>query len=76
MVKVIKIYAFVPTGDRFRKLVDAYLRKGLHKGVPPLFVDLRSLYKVQFKADTIQDLVLSYAEQLKKTGHFSQAGKQ
>lgn len=60
-------------GDRFRKLVDAYLRKGLHKGVPPLFVDLRSLYKVQFKADTIQDLVLSYAEQLKKTGHFSQA---
>lgn len=55
--------------------MDAYLRKGLHKGVPPLFVDLRSLYKVQFKADTIQDLVLSYVEQLKKTGHFSQAGK-
>ncbi|XP_034241191.1 N-alpha-acetyltransferase 16, NatA auxiliary subunit [Thrips palmi] len=61
------------TGDRFRKLVDAYLRKGLHKGVPPLFVDLRSLYKVQSKADTIQDLVLSYVEQLKKSGHFSQA---
>lgn len=58
---------------RFRKLVDTYLRHGLHKGVPPLFVDLRSLYKVQAKADTIQDLVLSYVDQLKKTGHFSQA---
>lgn len=61
------------TGDRFRKLVDAYLRHGLHKGVPPLFVDVRSLYKVPEKANIILDLVLSYVEQLKKTGHFSQS---
>lgn len=33
------------TGDRFRSAVDAYLRTALHKGVPPLFVNLRSLYK-------------------------------
>lgn len=29
------------TGDSFRRLVDQYLRTGLNKGVPPLFVDLR-----------------------------------
>lgn len=32
------------SGKQFRNLVDRYLRRGLHKGVPPLFVDLRSLY--------------------------------
>lgn len=26
---------------KFEKLVDEYLRQGLHKGIPPLFVDLR-----------------------------------
>lgn len=60
-------------GDRFKKLVDAYLKHGLHKGVPPLFVDLRSLYKVPEKATIIQELVLSYVDQLKNTGHFSQS---
>lgn len=28
-------------GDSFRRLIDQYLRTGLNKGVPPLFVDLR-----------------------------------
>lgn len=29
------------SGDTFKRLVDEYLKVGLHKGVPPLFVDLR-----------------------------------
>ena len=61
--------------ERFKKLVDGYLKKGLHKGVPPLFVDLRSLYKTSTKTAIIQELVLSYVNQLKETGHFSKEGK-
>ncbi|CAK9804652.1 N-alpha-acetyltransferase 15, NatA auxiliary subunit [Anthophora plagiata] len=62
-------------GDEFKKLVDRYLRRGLHKGVPPLFVNLRSLYIDQLKVDTIQSLVLEYKEALKAHGHFSDQEK-
>ncbi|XP_045539538.1 N-alpha-acetyltransferase 15, NatA auxiliary subunit [Papilio machaon] len=55
----------------FERLVDQYLRQGLHKGVPPLFVDLRTLYKDQSKADTIEKLILQYIENLKKHDRFS-----
>ncbi|XP_050682768.1 N-alpha-acetyltransferase 15, NatA auxiliary subunit [Leptidea sinapis] len=55
----------------FEKLVDEYLRHGLHKGIPPLFVDLRSLYVDQFKADTIEKLILQYVENLSKNDKFS-----
>ncbi|KAF9793633.1 hypothetical protein SFRURICE_001992, partial [Spodoptera frugiperda] len=54
----------------FEKLVDEYLRHGLHKGIPPLFVDLRSLYAVQDKAETIEKLILQYLENLAKNGTF------
>lgn len=60
------------TGDEFRILVDKYLRQGLHKGVPPLFVDLRSLYKDPEKVDVIQRLVLQYVDALQKVGRFSE----
>ncbi|XP_071862759.1 N-alpha-acetyltransferase 15/16 [Bombus fervidus] len=62
-------------GDEFKTLVDRYLRRGLHKGVPPLFVNLRSLYNDQQKVDTIQSLVLEYKEALKAHGHFSDQEK-
>lgn len=48
---------------------------GLHKGVPPLFVNLRSLYKDQQKVDTIQALLLEYVDALKAHGHFSDKDK-
>lgn len=32
-------------GDSFAKLLDEYLQPGFHKGIPPLFVNLKSLYK-------------------------------
>ncbi|XP_045778585.1 N-alpha-acetyltransferase 15, NatA auxiliary subunit isoform X2 [Maniola jurtina] len=55
----------------FERLADEYLRHGLHKGIPPLFVDLRSLYADQSKADTIEKLILQYMENLSKSGTFS-----
>ncbi|XP_063366131.1 N-alpha-acetyltransferase 15, NatA auxiliary subunit [Cydia amplana] len=55
----------------FARLVDEYLRHGLHKGIPPLFVDIRSLYADKSKAETIENLVLQYIENLSKTGTFS-----
>lgn len=60
------------TGDQFKKLVDRYLRRGLHKGVPPLFVDLRSLYSNKEKVQIIEDLLLQYVNCLKKCGVFSE----
>lgn len=58
------------TGEQFKTLVDKYMRKGLIKGVPPLFVDLRSLYSDPNKVELIENLMLQYAEALKKVGKF------
>ncbi|XP_045521465.1 N-alpha-acetyltransferase 15, NatA auxiliary subunit [Pieris brassicae] len=55
----------------FTQLVDEYLRHGLHKGIPPLHVDLRSLYEDQSKADAIEQIILQYIENLSKLGTFS-----
>lgn len=60
------------TGEQFRILVDKYLRQGLHKGVPPLFVDLRSLYKDPEKVELIERMVLQYVDALQKVGKFSE----
>nr|XP_032523162.1 N-alpha-acetyltransferase 15, NatA auxiliary subunit [Danaus plexippus plexippus] len=54
----------------FESLVDEYLRHGLHKGIPPLFMDLRSLYADQSKADTIEKLIEQYMDCLSKSGTF------
>lgn len=59
------------SGTQFRKLCDRYLRRGLHKGVPPLFVDLRSLYANPEKVRHIQELLLQYVDCLKSCGRFS-----
>jgi peptide alpha-N-acetyltransferase len=61
-------------GEEFRILVDKYLRQGLHKGVPPLFVDLRSLYRDPEKVEIIQKLALQYVDALQKVGRFSEEG--
>lgn len=57
-------------GEQFEILVDKYLRQGLHKGVNPLFVSLRSLYTDKEKVETIETLLLQYKEALKAHGHF------
>ena len=62
------------TGERFRVLVGQYLRRALHKGAPPLFVDLRSLYTNADKVATIEELLLSYVANLTEHERFSQEG--
>ncbi len=52
-------------GDEFRRLCDRYLRRALSKGVPPLFVDLRPLYKDEAKAKAIEELCLGYLQGLR-----------
>lgn len=61
------------TGDQFKTLVDKYMRRGLVKGVPPLFIDLRSLYSDPVKVEIIEGLMLQYIDALKKIGKFSEA---
>lgn len=61
----------IAKGEHFAKLVDKYLRKGLRKGVPPLFVDLRSLYGDKEKVEAIENLMSQYADALKQIGKFS-----
>lgn len=58
-------------GDLFREEVDNYMRRGFQKGIPPLFVDLKSLYKDKDKVKIIEDLLQSYLVALKTTGCFS-----
>lgn len=58
------------SGAVFEKEVDAYLKRGLRKGVPPLFVDLRSLYKDQSKASIVQEKIKDFAINLKEFGTF------
>ncbi|XP_070553999.1 N-alpha-acetyltransferase 15, NatA auxiliary subunit-like [Ptychodera flava] len=58
-------------GDVFEGLIDAYLRRAIHKGVPPLFVNLKSLYKDSEKVQIIEKLALSYLDSLEKNYTFS-----
>lgn len=58
-------------GDEFREIIDGYLRRGLRKGVPPLFVNVRSLYKDPEKTSIISQLVHEYHQNLNESGHFS-----
>lgn len=63
----------VAGGDLFRSLVDDYLRKGIRKGVPPLFVNISSLYNDEDKVKIIADLVHDYHVNLLESGHFSKS---
>lgn len=59
--------------EQFKSLADKYMRKALSKGVPPLFVDLRSLYTDKSKVELIETLLMQYVEGLKKIGKYSEA---
>lgn len=64
------------TSENFRLRVDNYLRHALHKGAPPLFVDLRSLYSDIDKVAIIENLLLSYVTNLKAFERFSEIGNE
>ena len=40
-----RLNGFLFAGENFKTYADRVMRHALHKGVPPLFVNLRSLYK-------------------------------
>uniref|UniRef100_A0A1B0CM67 Putative acetyltransferase n=1 Tax=Lutzomyia longipalpis TaxID=7200 RepID=A0A1B0CM67_LUTLO len=61
----------VASGEDFRQVVDEYLRRGLRKGVPPLFVNMRSLYAHPEKVETIERLVCGYYDSLQECGYFA-----
>ncbi|KFB46843.1 AGAP002284-PA-like protein [Anopheles sinensis] len=63
----------IATGEKFRELADEHLRRNLRKGVPPLFVNLRSLYRDEGKIEIIGKLVESYYQNLASSGYFSAA---
>ncbi|XP_036613540.1 N-alpha-acetyltransferase 16, NatA auxiliary subunit isoform X3 [Trichosurus vulpecula] len=61
---------FVP-GEKFRELMDKFLRVNFSKGCPPLFTTLKSLYYNTEKVSMIQELVTSYEASLKTCDFFS-----
>lgn len=63
-------------GDEFKSLMDKYLQRNLRKGVPPLFVNVRALYKDQEKIRVVEELLAEYMENLPTSGHFTKANKE
>ncbi|KAH8408887.1 hypothetical protein KR009_003359 [Drosophila setifemur] len=61
----------VALGDEFREVTNEYLRRGVRKGIPPLFVNVRTLHQDPSKAAIIEKLALEYFENLTRSGHFS-----
>lgn len=61
----------IAQGMVFKELMDAYLKKNLRKGVPPLFANVRSLYKDPSKVSVIEQLLLDYLENLPSIGFFT-----
>ncbi|XP_007438931.1 N-alpha-acetyltransferase 16, NatA auxiliary subunit [Python bivittatus] len=59
------------TGEKFRELMDTFLRVNFSKGCPPLFTTLKSLYYSTEKISTIQELVTGYETSLKTCHLFS-----
>ena len=43
---------FASVGEIFIRLVDNYMRPAIHKGVPPLFNNIRNLYADKEKVTT------------------------
>ncbi|XP_006003550.1 N-alpha-acetyltransferase 16, NatA auxiliary subunit isoform X2 [Latimeria chalumnae] len=59
------------SGEKFRELMDKFLRINFSKGCPPLFTTLKSLYCNAEKVSVIQDLVTGYEASLKSCSQFS-----
>uniref|UniRef100_A0A8I3NLQ3 N-alpha-acetyltransferase 16, NatA auxiliary subunit n=1 Tax=Canis lupus familiaris TaxID=9615 RepID=A0A8I3NLQ3_CANLF len=58
-------------GEKFRELMDKFLRVNFSKGCPPLFTTLKSLYYNTEKISIIQELVTNYEASLKTCDFFS-----
>jgi N-alpha-acetyltransferase 15/16, NatA auxiliary subunit len=66
----------VAQGQVFEELMSEYLKRNLRKGVPPLFVNVRSLYKDTAKIASIESILLEFCESLKTLGYFTKSDKE
>ena len=65
----------IAEGQAFKDLLEAYMKKALRKGIPPLFVDLRPLYTNEAKVKIIQELCQGYYANLKGQRSFEANGQ-
>lgn len=63
---------FVNTPEKFKPIVDAYLKKAIRRCIPALFKNLRPIYNSgnSTKVSIIEDLLLSYCQNLKESSSF------
>ncbi|KAK2165073.1 hypothetical protein LSH36_55g06042 [Paralvinella palmiformis] len=54
------------SGEVFKAFADKFMRESLHKGMPPLFVCMRTLYSDPEKVKILEELALGYVESLKE----------
>ena len=59
------------SGDKFRESIGKYMQTAFRKGVPPLFKGIKYLLKDETKLKIVEELVLSYAENLQNHGFFT-----
>jgi len=62
------------TGNAFVKVADEYMRNMLRKGVPSLFVNIKTLYTDAAKEAAVEKLVLGYLTSLDKCKGFDNSG--
>ncbi|KAF9083168.1 N-alpha-acetyltransferase 16, NatA auxiliary subunit [Mortierella sp. GBA35] len=62
------------TGEAFVKVADEYIRNMLRKGVPSLFVNIKTLYTDSAKEAAVEKLVLGYLTSLDKSKGFDHSG--
>ncbi|KIR78233.1 peptide alpha-N-acetyltransferase [Cryptococcus gattii EJB2] len=63
-----------PRRDKFRELARAYIIKGLERGVPSLFVDIKSIYSDQEKMTAVGEIVEDIIQKLEIDSTLSNDG--
>ncbi|XP_051888204.1 N-alpha-acetyltransferase 15, NatA auxiliary subunit a [Pristis pectinata] len=59
------------SGEKFREVLDKYLRINFSKGCPPVFTTLKSLYNDKEKVSILEELVVGYETSLKSCNLFN-----
>jgi len=59
------------TGELLEERLDAYLRRQIKRGVPPLLITIKQLYQCDDKIKVISNLVQGYVESLRNCSKFN-----
>ena len=62
----VRLQLNIASGETFKKLVEPYITRGLTKGIPSLFADLKSLYKDKEKQAVVEAVVEAAREKYAK----------